>query len=160
MVSVVLGETIELAGDRLTKKVTREGRGPRVPSGSQVRVHYTGKLTDGTTFDSSRTRGQPLVFVVGQGNVIAGWDRGLQTMTTGEQAVLTIAPEFGYGSRGVGPIPPNATLIFEVELIDWQEPTALSKAWPLITRTLVVLACALWAWSHLSKAKKEMPPPF
>jgi FKBP-type peptidyl-prolyl cis-trans isomerase len=92
------------------------GRAPQ--AGQRVSVHYTGWLTDGTKFDSSRDRGQPFEFVLGRGQVIAGWDQGVARMTIGEKARLTIPPDLGYGERGAGGvIPPNATLIFEVEVL-------------------------------------------
>lgn len=140
---VVLGEIVQLEGDRLTKKITRAGTGGRAPAGATVYVHYTGKLADGTVFDSSRTRGKPLSFALGQGNVIAGWDRGVATMLVGEQAVLTIAPEFAYGKSGIGPIPPNATLTFDVELVKWAE----ADVWkPLFTRMLFALVLLIYAY--------------
>jgi FK506-binding protein 2 len=81
-------------------------------------VHYKGTLTNGTKFDASYDRGEPLNFTVGQGQVIRGWDEGLIGMKIGEKRKLTIAPELAYGSRGVGGvIPPNSTLIFETELV-------------------------------------------
>ena len=82
-------------------------------------VHYTGWLTDGRKLDSSVDRGQPFVFTVGRGQVIKGWDQGVATMKVGDKVRLTLPPEFGYGARGAGNvIPPNATLIFEVELLE------------------------------------------
>lgn len=100
-------------------KKTQEGTGERVvKNGDTIAVHYTGKLTDGTKFDSSVDRGTPFEFQIGQGMVIAGWEQGLLGMKVGEKRTLTIPSDLGYGSRGAGAvIPPNATLIFDVELI-------------------------------------------
>jgi FKBP-type peptidyl-prolyl cis-trans isomerase FkpA len=106
----------ELKIDRLSP-----GSGPNPKSGQVVKVHYTGRLTNGTKFDSSVDRNEPFEFVLGQGQVIEGWDRGLAQMQKGEKVVLTIPPEMGYGPQGYpGVIPPNATLVFEVELIDFR----------------------------------------
>jgi len=94
------------------------GTGAAAASGQKVTVHYTGWLTNGTKFDSSKDRGDPFVFPLGRGQVIKGWDQGVQGMKVGGKRKLTIPPEMGYGSRGAGGvIPPNATLIFEVELL-------------------------------------------
>jgi FKBP-type peptidyl-prolyl cis-trans isomerase FkpA len=101
------------------------GTGAEARAGQNVRVHYTGWLYDpaaannrGRKFDSSKDRGQPFVFGLGQGQVIRGWDEGVQGMKVGGTRVLTIPPEMGYGARGAGGvIPPNATLVFEVELL-------------------------------------------
>jgi FK506-binding protein 1 len=83
-----------------------------------VNAHYTGTLTDGTKFDSSRDRGQPFSFVIGKGQVIRAWDEGIASMKVGERAELTCSPEYAYGARGFPPvIPPNSTLVFDVELI-------------------------------------------
>ncbi len=93
------------------------GTGASPQSGQQVTVHYTGTLEDGTKFDSSLDRGQPFTFTIGVRQVISGWDEGVMTMKVGGKRKLIIPPQLGYGSRGVGPIPPNSTLIFEVELL-------------------------------------------
>ncbi|GEM50076.1 FKBP-type peptidyl-prolyl cis-trans isomerase [Deinococcus cellulosilyticus] len=95
-----------------------EGTGPQVQKGQTVSVHYTGKFEDGRKFDSSVDRGEPLVFPVGVGHVIAGWDQGLLQLNVGDKAILTIPGDLAYGRHGIpGVIPPNATLIFEVEVL-------------------------------------------
>jgi FKBP-type peptidyl-prolyl cis-trans isomerase FkpA len=94
------------------------GDGALATAGQQVKVHYTGWLTDGKKFDSSKDRDDPFVFPLGAGRVIKGWDEGVQGMKVGGKRKLTIPPALGYGTRGAGGvIPPNATLVFEVELL-------------------------------------------
>ena len=94
------------------------GTGDEAKSGDTLSVHYTGTLTDGKKFDSSRDRGEPFEVTLGQRRVIAGWEMGLVGMKVGEKRRLTIPPDLGYGAKGAGGvIPPNATLIFEVELL-------------------------------------------
>jgi peptidylprolyl isomerase len=94
------------------------GTGAQAAAGKTVSVHYTGKFQDGKVFDSSVSRGDPLTFRLGVGQVIKGWDEGIALMKVGGKAQLTIPPELAYGERGAsGVIPPNATLVFDVELV-------------------------------------------
>ena len=94
------------------------GTGALAKAGDRVSVHYVGTLTDGTKFDSSRDRNQPFQFTLGQGQVIKGWDEGVAGMKVGEKRKLTIPPAMAYGPQGRPPkIPPNSTLVFEVELL-------------------------------------------
>ena len=94
------------------------GSGADARSGQKVSVHYTGWLTNGTKFDSSKDRGDPFIFPLGKGHVIKGWDEGVAGMKVGGKRKLTIPAALGYGARGAaGVIPPNATLVFEVELL-------------------------------------------
>lgn len=113
---------------------TVAGSGPRPQPGEIVTVHYTGRLADGTQFDSSHARGEPITFALGQGRVIAGWEEGLLLMNEGGEATLIIPPDLAYGAQGWGDaIPPNATLTFDVELVNIAPgspaaPTAVDEA--------------------------------
>lgn len=97
---------------------TQEGTGQEVKTGDTVVIHYKGTLTDGTQFDSSYDRGEPFETQIGVGRVIKGWDLGVVGMKVGGKRTLTIPPSLGYGEQGTGSIPPNSTLIFELELLE------------------------------------------
>lgn len=103
----------------IQKEIIKEGNGVDFPTaGNKVEVHYVGTLLDGTKFDSSRDRGTPFVFPIAQGRVIKGWDTVVMTMSVGEVAKVQIQPDWAYGARGSGPIPPNSVLEFEIELLN------------------------------------------
>ena len=99
--------------------ILKEGNGATPTSGALVEAHYTGRLLDGTKFYSSVDRGKPFLFLVGRGEVIKGWDEAFLSMKKGEKRILIIPPGLAYGDKGMGTIPPNETLIFEVELINF-----------------------------------------
>lgn len=114
-----LRESVQSDGT-LGKLVTNDvhlGIGEGAKEGDTVTVHYTGTLVDGTVFDSSLKRGEPFTFTLGEGQVIAGWEAGILGMKVGGERVLVIPPDLAYGNRQVGPIPPEATLLFSVELL-------------------------------------------
>lgn len=122
-----VGPELDLVGDAgVIKSVMRPGSGVKPPRGATVEVHYEGRLADtGTVFDSSRQRGKTFKFTLGQGKVIGGWEVGLASMQVGEVSVLTCAPQYAYGVKGIPPmIPPSATLKFEVELVGVKMPQA------------------------------------
>ncbi len=103
----------------LAYKIIKKGTGAKAEAGKTVSVHYTGKLSNGTKFDSSYDRNQPIEFELGRGRVIKGWDEGISLLNVGSKATFIIPPDLGYGARGAGGvIPPNATLIFDVELVE------------------------------------------
>ncbi|KAG5480627.1 hypothetical protein LSCM1_06331 [Leishmania martiniquensis] len=124
-----LDEEVEVPGTNggLYKTVLVEGAGSQPVKGAKVTVHYTGKLLDGTKFDSSRDRGDCFEFTLGRGQVIKGWDKGVATMRIGEKALLRCSPDYAYGAAGSPPtIPANATLLFEVELYHWTREVDIS----------------------------------
>ncbi|PPR89677.1 hypothetical protein GOBAR_AA31016 [Gossypium barbadense] len=133
-----VGEEKEIGKQGLKKKLVKEGEGWENPeTGDEVEVHYTGTLLDGTKFDSSRDRGTPFKFALGQGQVIKGWDEGIKTMKKGENAIFTIPPELAYGESGSPPtIPPNATLQFDVELLSWTSVKDICKDGGLFKKIL------------------------
>jgi len=98
--------------------IKEKGNGKKAQPGDKVVVHYTGKLTNDTVFDSSVSRGQPFTFKLGAGQVIKGWDEAFQILQVGDKATIKFGPELGYGDRAMGKIPANSTLIFDVELLD------------------------------------------
>jgi len=126
---VVVGDNglIDVSFDKnggVMKKILKHAQEDALspPSGSSVTAHYVGTLSDGTEFDSSRKRGEPFTFTIGQNQVIKGWDEGFSGMKVGEKAVLTVRSDYGYGESGSPPkIPPKATLTFEVELLSFKE---------------------------------------
>lgn len=118
MDSFVMPANLQSTPSGLQYVVDQPGTGAQPRGGQTVSVHYTGWLTDGTKFDSSRDRNKPFEFPLGQGRVIKGWDEGVAAMKIGEKRTLVIPPGLGYGARGAGgAIPPNATLVFKVELL-------------------------------------------
>lgn len=114
---VIAAEKLKIGVLNKVEDCTQKAR-----AGDYVSVHYTGMLEDGTVFDSSVERGQPIEFPLGVGRVIKGWDQGILGMCVGEKRKLTIPPSLGYGESGAGPIPPGATLIFTTELVAIESP--------------------------------------
>ena len=115
-------DKMETTASGLKYIIIKEGKGESPQKGDFCKVHYTGTLEDGTKFDSSHDRGEPIEFPVGAGRVIKGWDEGIMLMKTGEKRKLIIPAELGYGDRGTGSIPPNSILHFDVELVSFTKP--------------------------------------
>lgn len=122
---VAIGAALWIRGNKpketppeLVIEDTLEGTGEEAKTGDTVKVNYKGTLEDGTQFDSSYDRGEPFEFTIGQGNVIQGWEQGVPGMKVGGKRKLVIPPHLAYGESGRGSIPPNATLTFEVELVE------------------------------------------
>jgi peptidylprolyl isomerase len=124
-IPLVAGDTVTTASGLKYIEVVA-GQGATPTPGQLVKAHYTGWLTNGAKFDSSRDRGEPIEFPIGRGNVIKGWDEGLSSMMVGGRRMLIIPPNLAYGDRGTpgGPIPPGATLVFDVELVSAANPPA------------------------------------
>lgn len=111
-------DSMERTRSGLYVEVLQEGSGATAAPGDTVQVHYTGWLANGSTFDSSRERGEPATFPLSQGGLIAGWLQGVSGMQEGGRRLLVLPPELGYGEQGSGPIPPNAVLVFDIELLE------------------------------------------
>jgi FKBP-type peptidyl-prolyl cis-trans isomerase len=114
---ILLGAAMPADAQRLQVEDIKVGTGAVAVAGKRVTAHYVGTLLDGTKFDSSRDRGRPFSFTLGAGEVIRGWDEGVVGMREGGIRKLTVPPHMGYGDRAAGRIPPNSTLVFEIELI-------------------------------------------
>lgn len=116
----------------LTYIITRSGTGKQPKTGDTVLVHYTGLLTNGVKFDSSLDRNEPIAFPLGMGRVIKGWDEGVAKLRVGDQATLIVPPQLGYGTRGAGGgvIPPDATLVFIIEVVDVKEAAPVAPTGP------------------------------
>jgi FKBP-type peptidyl-prolyl cis-trans isomerase len=111
------GTTAPTGGGTLVIEDLVVGTGATAAVGDTVNVHYVGTLTNGTKFDSSYDRGAPYTFQIGAGRVIAGWEQGVPGMKVGGKRRLTIPPSLAYGNQAVGSIPPNSTLVFDIELV-------------------------------------------
>ena len=153
---------LDLVGDGgVLKQVLQAGNGAKPPRGATVEVHYEGKILDtGAVFDSSRTRGKTFKFTLGEGKVIGGWEVGLSSMSVGEVAKLTCAPQYAYGAKGIPPtIPPMSALTFEVELIGVQaamsEATTFADDNPTAPRTPESIKFAYESKMAAKPAEKE-----
>lgn len=133
--------------------ITHEGEGKQAKPGDVVKVHYTGRLTNDTVFDSSVKRGQPFEFELGAGRVIKGWDEGIALLRVGDKATFTIPPELGYGAKEVGTLPANSTLIFDVELLDLKEPL---KVWEAGEDTMVTKSGLKYIYVEKNKKGRQI----
>ena len=145
-------ETIKTASG-LEYTITKKGNGKKPQIGDRVVVQYTGKLTNDSIFDSSLKRG-PFTFKLGKGEVIKGWDEAFQLLQIGDKATIKFGPELGYGAKGAGPIPPNATLIFDVELLDVIEGP---KKWDVKGKDTIALPSGLKYIIVNGNKKGEIP---
>jgi len=136
--------------------IVEKGSGAPAENGKAVEVHYTGKLIDGKVFDSSRERNEPIEFILGQGQVIKGWDEGIALMSVGDKFQLIIPPDLGYGSKGAGNvIPANATLIFDVELMSVHVPLKSIADTMMYTIVFSSLDEALKLYDELKKTQPD-----
>jgi len=148
------GEKVDISGDgKLKKNINKPGDGKVVPAGAKVFVKYVGSLEDGQIFDESGDR--PFSFVLGENQVILGWELGVGSMQKGEISTFTIHPDFGYGLYGAGSrIGPGATLFFQIELVDWQQSRKDPKLTPVqIVTCLFILVLLLYVYN----IKEEKP---
>ena len=145
-------ETIDVLGDGgLLKRVLSKGT-ELIPRGATAIIHYTGKLEDGTVFDSSASRGVPYTFKIGFREVILGWDLGIATMRRGEKSQLLLKSEYAYGKEAVGPIPPYSNLVYDLELVGWEfEKKEGLALLPILTITVFVLLLGCFVGSVLPK---------
>ena len=130
--SLTMVAAVRANAANLSYEIVADGNGEVARQGMQISVHYQGRLTAGTVFDDSKKRGKPISFILGSGQVIPGWEKGIDGMRVGEKRVLTIPPELGYGAAGAGSlIPPDANLIFDVELVAVSVIQKLANAEPI-----------------------------
>jgi FKBP-type peptidyl-prolyl cis-trans isomerase len=118
----LFGSQSQTVNEQLVAQDLVVGTGAEAALGQTIEVHYIGRLQTGQIIDSSRERNEPLRFTLGAGDVIRGWDEGLVGMRVGGKRVLVVPPSYGYGAQAIGPIPPNSTLIFEIELLGVEAP--------------------------------------
>jgi peptidylprolyl isomerase len=147
---------MEKTASGLEYQITQKGKGGKQPKpGDMVTVHYTGKFTNDTVFDSSVKRGEPIKFTLGVGQVIKGWDEGIALLHVGDKATFRIPPELAYGSQQRGPIPANSTLIFDVELLDVKEKIT-PKPFDVAGKDTVTTASGL-KYVKIAETKGEKP---